>query len=313
LAAQLSLAKRLVDRPEYYELYLNSLLSLFIDNGNSIQRIITKQKKENEYPLAQKLGNLLPIISALLEHSDFNPHLLPSEETVSLFRNMWFHCVLFGFVTESMWIREWHPSMLQIAKKTPVLVIESATNYLESDLEHNSVLRASSAADHGLLPMRQKLTNFLPSLAYDIKNFSFAQVIFALSVYHVEMMRSRMGDCSYILRYFMNDGVNASALVNCLETIADRVAHAFVKDASIKALSQNLDTNLRVQTATLLELCCHKRKKVHTMAVKTVERIVSSFAQVFTDGSLVTLLLELVQLTWLSCEAEYRDEVKRSR
>jgi phosphatidylinositol 4-kinase len=107
----------------------------------------------------------------------------------------------------------------------------------------------------------------------------------------------------------MNDGVNASTLVNCLETIADRVAQTFVKDSSIKALSQNLDINLRTQTAALLELCCHKRKKVHTMAIKTVEKIVASFAQVFADGNLVTLLLELVQLAWLSCEAEYRDEV----
>lgn len=310
MAAQLSLAKRSSERPEFYQLYLSSLLNLFIENGNSIQRLMTKNKKEHEYPLASKLGMLLPIISTLLEHDNFNPHLLPSEETVSLFRNVWFHCVLFGFVTESMWIREWHPSMLIISKKTPVLVIESATNYLESDLEHNSVLRASSVSDHGLAPMRQKLTNFLPSLAYEIKNFSFAQVTFALSVYHVEMMRSRVGDCSYILRYFMNDGVNASVLVNCIETIADRVSQAFVKDASIKALSQNLDVNLRTQTAALLELCCHKRKKVHVMAVKTVERIVASFAQVFTDGHLVTLLLELVQLAWLSCEAEYRDEVK---
>jgi hypothetical protein len=270
---------------------------------------MTKHKRENEYPLASKLGKLLPVLGALLDHEGFNPHLQPSQETVSLFRNFWFHCVLFGFVTESMWIREWHPAMLLISKKTPVLVIESNTTYLESDLEHNSVLRNSSAADHGLSPMRQKLTNFLPNLSYDIKNFSFAQIVFALSVYHVEMMRSRVGDCSYILRYFMNDGVSSSSLGNCLETIAERVTQAFIKDCSIKAMNQNLDVNLRTQTSTLLELCCHKRKKVHQLAVKTVDRIVSSFPQVFTDTSLVTLLLELVQLAWLSCEAEYRDEV----
>ncbi|KAI8636242.1 hypothetical protein BD408DRAFT_487034 [Parasitella parasitica] len=306
LAAQLSLARRLKDRPEHYPLYLNSLLVLFIENGNSIQGTMKKHKTENEYPMAQKLGHLLPVISALLEQEDFNPHHQPSEDMVSLFRNMWFHCVLFGFVTEPMWIREWHPSMLRIAKKTPVLVIESTTNYLESDLEHNSILRASN--HHNLLQIRQKLTNVLPSLTYDIKNYSFAQVIFALSVYHVEMMRSSMGDCSHMLRYFMNDGVNASSLISCLETIFDRVSHAFVKDASVKALSQNLDQHLQSQTAALLELCCHKRKKVHLMAIKAVERIVASFAQVFTDGTLVTLLLELVQLAWLSCEAEYRDE-----
>lgn len=311
LAAELNLAKRLNERPEYYQFYLQNILVLFIEMGNSIQRTMAKSKKEHEYPLASKLGSLLTVLSTLLEHDDFNPHLSPSGETVALFRNFWFHCVLFGFVTESIWIREWHACMLQIAKKTPVLVLESNTNYLESDLEHNSVLCNSSVAEHGLGPMRQKLNNYLPTLAYDIKNFSFAQIVFALSVYHVEMMRSRKGDCSHILHYFMNDGVNTSTLGNCLETIADRVSQAFIKDASGKAQGQNLDENLRDQVAALLKLCCHKREKVHAVAIKTVERIVLSFPQVFTDGSLVQLLLELVQLSWLSCEAEYRDEVRR--
>ncbi|RCH96416.1 phosphatidylinositol-4- kinase [Rhizopus azygosporus] len=308
ISAQLSLAERLKERPEYYQIYLHNILTLFIDIGNSIQRTMLKNKKEHEFPLESKLGSLLPVISALLEHADFNPHLSPTGETVALFRNLWFHCILFGFVTESIWIREWHNHMLKIARKTPVLVLESNTNYLESDLEHNSVLRNSSAAEHGLGPLRQKLNNFLPSLAYDIKNFSFAQIVFALSVYHVEMMRSRMGDCSHILHYFTNDGINTSTLANALETIAERVSQAFIKDASGKAQGQSLDDNLRSQVAALLKLCCHKRQKVHVMAIKTVERIVLSFTQVFTDGYLIQLLLELVQLTWLSCEAEYRDE-----
>ncbi|KAI8996972.1 hypothetical protein BDB01DRAFT_769342 [Pilobolus umbonatus] len=308
LASQLSLAKRLKERPEYYQLYLNNLLNLFIENGNAIQRTISKSKKEHEYPLATKLGMLLPVISALLEHDNFNPHLVSHEETVSLFRNLWFLCVLFGFVTESMWIREWHSAMLQIAKKTTILVTENATNYLETDLEHNSVLRGSSLSDEGLNLLRQKLTNFLPSLAYDIKNYSFAQVVFALSVYHIEMMRSRMGDCSYILRYFMNGGVETSSLSNCLETLADRVCTGFIKDSSTKALSQNLEANLRTQAGILLKMCCHKRKKVHLIAIKSIDNIVVSFSQLFTDKKLITLLLELVQLSWLSCEAEYRDE-----
>ncbi|CEJ04197.1 hypothetical protein RMCBS344292_18164 [Rhizopus microsporus] len=310
ISAQLSLAERLKERPEYYQIYLHNILTLFIDIGNSIQRTMLKNKKEHEFPLESKLGSLLPVISALLEHADFNPHLSPTGETVALFRNLWFHCILFGFVTESIWIREWHNHMLKVARKTPVLVLESNTNYLESDLEHNSVLRNSSAAEHGLGPLRQKLNNFLPSLAYDIKNFSFAQIVFALSVYHVEMMRSRMGDCSHILHYFTNDGINTSTLANALETIAERVSQAFIKDASGKAQGQSLDDNLRSQVAALLKLCCHKRQKVHVMAIKTVERIVLSFTQVFTDGYLIQLLLELVQLTWLSCEAEYRDEVR---
>ncbi|KAG0179232.1 phosphatidylinositol-4- kinase [Apophysomyces sp. BC1034] len=308
MGAQLRLASELSARPEYYHTYLINILNLFVENGNSIQRTLIKTKKDAEYPLAAKLGMLLPVLKVLLQHKDFNPHHDPSEETVTLFRNTWFHCVLFGFVTESMWIREWHDSMLVIAKKTPVLVIESATNYLESDLEYNSVLRGGNTADHNLASMRQKLTSFLPSLSYDIRYFSFAQVIFVLSVYHIEMMRSRMGDCSYVMRYFMNEGVNNSSLANCLETISDRVTTAFIKDSSSKAVGQVLDDDLSKQVANLLKLCCHRLNKVHQMALKTTERIITAFPQVFAEKSLITLLLELVQLLWLSCEAEFRDE-----
>ncbi|KAI7889364.1 uncharacterized protein EV154DRAFT_423997 [Mucor mucedo] len=308
LNAQTLLAQRLSARPEYYDQYLSNLLSLFVENGNTIQRMMSKNKKESELPWISKLGKLLPVIRTLLEHDDFNPHLNPSEDTVSHFRNTWFHCVLFGYVTESIWIREWYDSMLLIAKKTPVLVIESATNYLESDLEYNSVLRGGNNMDRDIGLMRQKLITFLPNLAYDTKNFSFAQIIFALTVYHIEMMRSKTGDCSFILRYFMNDGVSNSTMSNCLETIADRVVTTYIKDASYKAASQNLDGELREQMTNLLKLCCHRLVKVHTLAVKMTERIVTSFPQVFAEKSLITLLLELVQLLWLSCEAEYREE-----
>ncbi|KAI9253575.1 hypothetical protein BY458DRAFT_535835 [Sporodiniella umbellata] len=304
LAAQLEMAKKLKSRPELYMIYLQNILVLFIEMGNSVQRTISKSKKEDPI-LVSKVGSLLKVLSQLLTHHDFQPHKSPTAETVSLFRNLWFHCVLFGFVTESVWIREWHKCMLCIAQYTPVLVLESNTNYLESDLEHNSVLCNSAVADRSST-MRQKLIQCLPTLSYEIKHFSFAQIVFAQAVYHVEMMRSRMGDCSHILHYFMNDGVNNSPLGHCLETIADRVSQAFMKDASGKAQEQHL--NARSQLSALLKLCCHKREKVHLVAVKTVERIVLSFPQVFTDGVLVQLLLELVQLTWLSCEAEYRDE-----
>lgn len=301
-----TLAARLSSRPEFYHTYLTSLLTLFVENGNVIQRMMAKDKKQSDLPLISKLGTLRPALQALLGHSDFDPHLQCSAETVSHFRNMWFLCVVFGFVTETMWLREWHDSLQVIAKKTPVLVIESATNYLESDLEFNSVLRGGGSTD--LAAMRQKLVQVLPSLSYDVKSFSYAQVVFALSVYHVEMMRSKMGDCSFVLRYFMNDGVSTSSLANCLEVIAERVANVFTKNAANKAAAQTLEEDLRNQVAVLLELCCHRLTKVHQLAMKITDRIVMSFPQAFVDKRLITLVLELVQLVWLSCEAEYRDE-----
>jgi len=87
---------------------------------------------------------LLPVLKTILSHDDFKAHVNASEELVSLFRNLWFHCVLYGFVSEEAWMREWRNSLVVIAQKTPPLVQE-ATNYLESDLEFNSVLRRGNS------------------------------------------------------------------------------------------------------------------------------------------------------------------------
>ncbi|ORX46095.1 hypothetical protein DM01DRAFT_1339741 [Hesseltinella vesiculosa] len=301
------LAVRLSSRPELYQTYLTCLLTAFVENGTAIQRHMAQERKSNDLPLISKLSMLRPALQALLAHADFEPHLNCSAELVSLFRNMWFLSVVFGFVTESMWTREWQQSLTVIAKKTPILVIETATNYLESDLEYNSVLRGGSV-DTDVTAMRQKLLAVLPSLSYDVKAYSYAQTVFALTVYHVEMKRSIMGDCSFVIRYFMNDGVSTSSLANCLETIAERVAGAFTKDAANRAAMQTLEADLRKQVSTLLELCCHRLLKVHQLALKATDRIVASFPQAFADKHLLTLLLELVQLVWLSCEGEYRDE-----
>ena len=94
--------------------------------------------------MAGEIGILLPVLKALLSHDDFNAHINASDELVSLFRDFWFHCVLYGFVSEKAWIREWKDSLVVIAQKSPPLVQE-ATNYLESDLELNSVLRKGNS------------------------------------------------------------------------------------------------------------------------------------------------------------------------
>jgi phosphatidylinositol 4-kinase len=308
LSAQLDLAKRLHARPEFYSLYLTNLLSLFVDKANSIEPLTAKEKKGIRLTLPTELGSLLPILAALLSHKDFRPHETPVENIVSLFRNAWFHLVLHGFADDTASIPEWYRSLIVIASKTPVLVMESATNYLESDLEYNSVLRRGHVSDRDLSKMRQSLINYLPKRSAEIKTFSFAQTAFVLTVYHIELLRNKGGDCSFMLRYFMNQGVNNSSLASCLEHVAEVVSSIFISENYTKAIVSCNDDAVRAQLHILLKLCCHRLSKVHHSAIKISDRIVVAFPQIFTDKSLICLLLELVQLMWLSCEAEYRDE-----
>lgn len=99
--------------------------------------------------MIEQLSSLLLPIDALLAHEDFNPHLDASSAIVSLFRNMWFLCVLFHFTcvsdkeeTAMDWLK---PALSHIAAKTPSMVLEDSHDSVVSEVEYNSVIRQEYA------------------------------------------------------------------------------------------------------------------------------------------------------------------------
>jgi hypothetical protein len=99
--------------------------------------------------MIEQLASLLLPIDALLSHDDFNPRKDSSPEIVSLFRNTWFLCVLFGFTnadtseaTAMDWLR---PALSRIATQTPSMVVEELHDTAASDVEYNSVIRQEYA------------------------------------------------------------------------------------------------------------------------------------------------------------------------
>ncbi|CAG8615185.1 6660_t:CDS:10, partial [Paraglomus brasilianum] len=307
LKCQHELANRISARPEFYDFYLTKILELFVEKGVVIQKTVAEHGRVQVTSLAAELGILLPILSTLLSHRDFIAHLNPSEDLVSLFRNVWFHCVLYGFVSETTWMREWCDSLVIIAQKTPPLVLESATNYLEYDLEYNSVL-VRGYSEQDLVNLRALLSGFLPEHAYEIRNYSFAQITFLLSVYHIETMRAQKGQFSFLTRYFVNQGVNTSKLVHCMEEIADQVMQVFINECNNRVLAHTVDDDLQEQVCNLMIASCHRFQKVHKLAIKYLDLLFTSFQPLLCNKKLVYLLLELIELLWKSCDAENINE-----
>ena len=96
--------------------------------------------------MVEQLASLLLPIDALLNHSDFDSSPDSPSNIVTLFRNMWFLCVLFQFTTPSdqklQSAMDWQqPALARIAMKTPPLVLEEAQDTIVSDLEYNTVIR----------------------------------------------------------------------------------------------------------------------------------------------------------------------------
>ncbi|KAK9727777.1 phosphatidylinositol-4- kinase [Basidiobolus ranarum] len=308
IKSQLLLAQRLTGDQPRYELYLGSLLNVFIDKGLAIQEYVSKQKKgnsTNNSNVVGQLGSLLPVIAALLAHDDFNPHINSKQELVPLFRNTWLYCVLFDFMSDLVWGHEWSDAIILIGVKTPILALESATNYLDADLQNNTVL-VRNLLDQDFTKLKSSLSLHLKNS--DIRGLTFPQVAFLLAVYHIESIRSRMGDCAYILNYFANQGVASSNLLKYIEVIARQAINIYIVEAKANVGANIIEKNLVEQVRQLLVLSCHRLRKVHIFATGFIDKLVESFPPLFCDKQLVQVLLELVQLVWRSCESEYHDE-----
>lgn len=257
LAAQTRLGQALKGRPDLCDAYLVELLQLFSDSGTNVQTLaagkredlspfkrataaaatasasqgrtlplsagggVTSNRQEGAVAeLTSQLAGLILPIEAVLAHADYHPDQAPTSELIALFRNMWFLTVVLGIPTS---LDEWHHAALaRVALKTPALILESAQDYVESDLEYNSILRRDFSPVV-LSRQRAALAELLPGHASEIKNFTLAQVTLLQTVHLVEGMRTRLGKPSTLLAYFCNESVNESHLSGPLDGIATKV------------------------------------------------------------------------------------------
>lgn len=313
-------------------LYLAELLQLFAEKGKQLQAANSNHMSSEELSeMRLDLARLLPTIAELLCHEDLNPQLDPTLDLVSLFRNMWFLAVLFDlasphvaqraardaahsdatlFLTvQSVFapIASLHIALALVALKTPTLVPETANNYLETELEFNSVLKCdfSSAAVDGL---RKALSHLIPSQSAAIRSFKLPQVIFLLTIYNVEIIRSSLGRPSMLLWYFVNEGLNKSSLVGSMDAIAEKVTRELVVDMRPQMAGHNVDPRITDEVQNLVLGTVHRVGKVRQVSGIVLDQLFGAYPTLLCDRHLVTLVLEVLTLLRRSCETQFTDQ-----
>ncbi|KAJ3814722.1 hypothetical protein F5876DRAFT_72711 [Lentinula aff. lateritia] len=316
LAAQTRLAQELHRRPELYEIYLVELLTLFADKGVAIQNVKTENHHVKTLPIKiddmiEQLASLLLPIDALLSHEDFTPQIDESPTLVSLFRNMWFLCILFHFTTDDKeaTAMDWQkPALARIALKTPAIVMEESHDSVASDVEYNSVIRQDYA--HTVISKhRSCLTKHISLRSSDIRGLSSGQIIFLLTMHDTESMRSAAGLTSSLISYFINESLNRHpALSACMDSIAEKVIRGCIIDLNTEAAQQALPERLSAELRTLLICGTHRMAKARDVASKFLNRLISSFPSLMCDPPLVFAILEVLTLLRRACDNEFTDE-----
>ncbi|KAG6853905.1 hypothetical protein C0991_012574 [Blastosporella zonata] len=313
LAAQTRLAQELHKRPELYGVYLVQLLTLFADKGIAIQNLKIANHEIKTDDMIEQLASLLLPIDALLAHQDFNPQVDASTRVVvSLFRNMWFLCVLFQFKLDKDgadnamdWLK---PALSRIAAKTPSMVLEESHDSVVSDVEYNSVIRQEYA--HTVISKhRVLLTKHIPLRAGDIRSLSSGQIVFVLTMHEIESMRSAAGLTSSLVTYFTNDSINGHpGLSACMESVAEKVMRGSINELNAQASQQMLPECLSSELQSLLIYATHRIENAREIASKYLNRLITSFPSLMCDPPFVHAILEVLTLLRQSCENEFLDE-----
>ncbi|EIN07209.1 hypothetical protein PUNSTDRAFT_71064 [Punctularia strigosozonata HHB-11173 SS5] len=316
LAAQTRLAHEMHRRPDFSEVYLVELLTLFSDKGVAIQNVAAANQhvKARSYTedMIEQLASLLLPIEALLSHDDFNPHLDAAPALVSLFRNMWFLCILFRFTSPDEMehlAMEWlKPALVRIAEKTPPIVLENARDSLAGDIEYNAVIR-QEYANTAIAQHKQLLTSYITLRSSEIRYLVPGHIILLLTMHDMESMRSASGLPSSLVSYFTNSSINKhQGLSACMDAIAEKVIRGCVTDLNTQAAEQALPEALSRELRTLLVSSAHRIEKARDVALKFLNRLITSFPSLMCDPPLVFAILEVLTLLRQACENEYIDE-----
>jgi phosphatidylinositol 4-kinase len=318
-------------QPGRKEMFLLELLELYAEKGMQLQTSLAsgKASKEEASELTADLASLLPAIAAVLQHDDINPQQNSTPEMVSHFRNLWFLSVIFDIaqpahvratgasttarrgslagLTVSAAPATIQQALGEISLKTPALVPESAHNYIESDLEFNSVLKRDYTAS-ALDVQRKNLAALIPSHASEVRSLPFPRITFLNTIYCLECTRSAMGRPSTILWYFVNAGLNESSLAGPMEAISEAVIASFIRDLSTQVASHSVDPMVSHEVRALLLGSCHRVEKVRQVSRRFLDRLVPSYPSLLCNKEVVVALLEILTLLRQGCEGEYLDE-----
>ncbi|KAH9852668.1 atypical/PIKK/PI4K protein kinase [Lenzites betulinus] len=312
LAAQTRLAKELRGRVDLYQIYLMELLTLFADKGVAIQNAAISNHHAKLEEMSEQLASLLLPIDALLSHSDFEIGPDVSYNVVTLFRNMWFLCVVFGFTSppeHGHTPMDWRqPALARIAAHTPPIVLEEAHDTIVSDLEYNTVIR-QEYVETVISRHRALLTKHVPLRAGEVRSLLPGQVLFLLAMHDIESMRSATGLPSSLVWYFVNKGVNkTTGLLLCMESVAEKVIRGSISDLNGQAAKQALPSGLSRELRVLLVASTHRIPKAREIAARYLNRLITSFPSLMCDPPLVFAILEVLTLLRQATENEFLDE-----
>jgi phosphatidylinositol 4-kinase len=306
MRARLYLAQGIKRGSDLFETYLIHLLDAIVSKGDAPNG---DGKHLGDVELAsQEIAQLLRPLAAFAS-ANYNPDSddLEIDGLLSLQRDAWFNSVVHGFTFTSPLGKKYRAELLLLAQYSHPLIAEDRADHLESDIELNTTLRRGKSNDH-TNEYRKQLIEALPECESDIRSISYSELVFLTSSYMVENLRAMAGDCTYVLKYFLDPRLKSGPLANCMFQVAISAVKTYLtRTISGKGQSFSAPYVAR-QLALFFAGCCHRISKVQSVAQRCADLILVEVPSALCYKSSLFALFELLSIMWVSCLEQDTEE-----
>ncbi|XP_063216675.1 phosphatidylinositol 4-kinase alpha isoform X2 [Bacillus rossius redtenbacheri] len=293
------------------------LLELFVQLG------LEGKRASEKAPVAQKasssagnLGVLIPVIAVLVRR--LPPIKNPKPRLHKLFRDFWLYCVVMGFTAadSGLWPAEWYDGVRVIAVKSPCMVSQTSSRSEMRELQYTSAVRNDSVSLTELQELKTQILNLLEhpaDVTTYVNKLTFAQCIYLLSVYWLEILRvqnSSEPSLQPILEYLSDSALQKDkyGMWNCVCSVGDRVFVQLLEVMSNKPKDENREKELESHAQFLLVNFNNIHKQIRRVADKYLSGLVDRFPHLLWNCRVLWCMLDILQVLASSLDLDPNEE-----
>lgn len=299
--ARVHLAAHLDNRSPLFRIFAIHLLERIITKGDVVEG--DKKHFPNVEQAAAEIAQLLKPLAVLVsrkpaDHAEGS--IDDDDELLAMAREAWFNIAVHGITLQSKLGQEYYHELRVLAVNSQPLVDEDRAELLEGDVELNTILRRSMNGQR-TTEQKKNLMSILPNRESEIRHLSYPKVVFLNAVFIVESLRARSGNCSTVLKYFLDPAIKGSGMGTCMSGIAQEIITIYLSRALQGEFEEFTSVYVSRQLAQILSDCCHRIAKVQQVARACADRIVAQVPSALCQKSALFALLEILTTMWSSC------------
>lgn len=299
--ARIHLATHLDNQSPLFRIFAVHLLEKIITKGDVVEG--DNKRIPNIEQAAEEIAPLLKPLAVLVERKpaeNIEGSFDSDQELLGLAREAWFNIAIHGITLQSRLGQQYYHELRILALNSQPLVDEDRAELLEGDVELNTILRRSMSGQR-TTEQKKNLISILPNRESEIRHLSYPKVVFLNAAVTVESLRARSGNCSEVLKYFLDPAMRDSDMGMCMSAIAQEVITIYLNRALPGDSEEFGSAYVSRQLAQILAACCHRIPKVQQVARACADRIVTQIPSALCQKSALFALLEILTTIWSSC------------